>query len=200
MCACETFENMTSTSIPYRSFATEYGTFIGINWALLFLTYVGGIANNNALLILLCFALFGIAVVMPFVLAMRLNRKAFIVGERLSYLQGLFFSFSMLMYACLFNGLVVYAYFQYLDDGALMAQVNNMVTQPDIVTTYRQMGMGEQYDQMLSMMGDIEALSAWEKTLMVFNNNFFVSVVLSLLVAIVASYDLRKLHPQQPKN
>ena len=83
----------------------EYGTFIGLTWGGMFLTYVEGISYNNGLLMLLCFMLGGVALVLPFVLAFRLNRKMALAGEHLSYFQGLFFAFSMFMYGCLLNGL-----------------------------------------------------------------------------------------------
>lgn len=184
---------MATKGTTYKSYAMEYGTFVGLSWGALFLSYVGGICYNNALLMLACLGLCGVSFVLPFILALRLNRKAFMAGERLTYFQGLFFSFSMFMYACLLNGLIVYAYFQFLDEGLLFEQMNSMLTQPDIVTTYQQMGMNEQYQQMLSMLEEANAFSTWEKTLVIFNNNFFFSILLSLVVAIVASYNLKNL-------
>jgi hypothetical protein len=174
----------------------EYGTFVGVCWGALFLCYVEGISYQNGLLILLCLALFGVAFCMPFVLGMRLNRKLFFAGERLSYWQGLLFAFSMFMYASMLNGLIVYAYFQFLDDGLLMEQINSMVNMPEMVTAYQQLGMGEQYEQMTSMLREMDELTAFEKALLVFNNNFFISIFMSFLVAFVASYDLRKIHKQ----
>ena len=166
----------------------EYGTFIGLTWGGMFLTYVEGISYNNGLLMLLCFMLGGVALVLPFVLAFRLNRKMALAGEHLSYFQGLFFAFSMFMYGCLLNGLIVFAYFQFLDNGLLMEQLNAMLTQPEMVKMYEQMGMGDQHAQMMSILAEADALSAWEKTLMIFNNNFFISMFLSVIVAFVASW------------
>lgn len=166
----------------------EYGTFVGLCWGALFLSYVEGVSYNNGLLILLCFMLCGVALVLPFVLAMRLNRKLFVAGEQLSYFQGLIFSFSMLMYGCLMNGLIVFAYFQFLDEGLLYEQLSQMLAMPELVSTYQQMGMGEQYTQMAEMMEEVDGLSPFEKALLIFNNNFFFSIILSFVVAIVASW------------
>jgi hypothetical protein len=41
---------------------------------------------------------------------------------------------------------------------------------------------------MMSILAEADALSAWEKTLMIFNNNFFISMFLSVIVAFVASW------------
>lgn len=171
----------------------EYGTFVGLSWGALFLSYVEGICYNNSLLILLCFMLAGVAFVAPFVFATRMNKKLFLVGEKLSYWQGLLFSFSMYMYASLFCGLIVFLYFNFWDNGLLFEQMNSMVTMPEMAAMYRQIGMGEQYAQMLQMMQELEELSPLEKALAVFNNNFFFSLFWSFIVAIVASYDLTKI-------
>lgn len=166
----------------------EYGTFVGLVWGGVFLSYVEGISYNNGLLMLLCFMLCGVSLVLPFVLGWRLNRKMALTGERLNYFQGLFFAFSMFMYACLLDGLIVFSYFQFLDDGLLMEQLNALLTQPEMAKTYEQMGMEVQHAQMLEILAEVDGLSAWEKTLVIFNNNFVFSLVLSLVVAWVASW------------
>ena len=184
---------MATKNNMYRSYSMEYGTFVGMSWGALFLSYVEGISYGNGLLIFLCFILCGVALLLPFLLAMRLNAKMSLVGEKLSYLQGLLFSLSMFMYACLMNGMIVFSYFNFLDDGLLFEQLNSMMNSQEMTSAYQQMGLGAQYAQMLDMMDEVDSLSAFEKTLLIFNNNFFFSIILSFLVAIVASYDLKKI-------
>ena len=166
---------MATKDITYRSYSMEYGTFVGLVWGGVFLSYVEGISYNNGLLMLLCFMLCGVSLVLPFVLGWRLNRKMALAGERLNYFQGLFFAFSMFMYACLLDGLIV-------------EQLNALLTQPEMAKTYEQMGMEVQHAQMLEILAEVDGLSAWEKTLVIFNNNFVFSLVLSLVVAWVASW------------
>lgn len=177
---------MTTRNYTYKSYAMEYGTFVGLAWGGVFFSYVEGIASNNGLLMMLCFMLCGVSLFLPFLLAFRLNRKMKSVGESLTYIQGLLFAFSMFMYACLMNGLLVFAYFQLMDDGQLMDRMNELLTQPEMVSTYEQMGMGEQRVQMMDVLREADRLSSWEKTLLIFNNNFFFSIILSFFVAGVA--------------
>lgn len=184
---------MATKNTVYRSYSMEYGTFIGLGWGATFLSYVEGISYQNGLLIFLCVALFSIMCVCPFVLAMRLNRKHYAIGDRLSYLQGLLFAFSMFMYACMMDGFITYAYFQFWDNGLLMEQLESMVNMPEMVRTYQQIGMGEQYEQMINMLKQMNELTAFEKALMIFNNNFFISILLSFVVGFVASYDLNRI-------
>ena len=191
MPVCRFMIIMAATSTIYRSYSMEYGTFVGLAWGGIFLSYAEGISYNNGLLMLLCFMLCGVAFILPFVLAFRLNRKMALAGERLSYFQGLLFAFSMFMYACLMNGLIVFAYFQFLDNGLLMEQLNATLLQPEMVKTYEQMGMGEQHAQMMDILKEADALSNWEKTLLIFNNNFFFSLILSFVVAWVSSWKVK---------
>ena len=183
---------MATTNYSYRSYSMEYGTFVGLSWGLLFLCYVEGISYNNGLLMMICLLLCATSLLLPFMLALRLNRKLLMISEKLSYMQGLFFSFSMFMYACLLAGLVTFAYFQFLDDGSLFEQLNSMFTTPELVSVYQQIGMEEEYKQMLDILKDIEGMSAFDKALGLFNNNFMFGIAMSFIVGWVASYDLKK--------
>jgi hypothetical protein len=96
------------------------------------------------------------------------------------------------MYACLMSSLIIFAYFQFFDNGMLLEQLIEMMTQAEIVETYRQLGMTEQYKQMVDIVHEVDFLSPLDKTLALFNNNFFFSAIMSFLVAGVASVKLRK--------
>ncbi len=188
---------MVTKNYIYRSYSMEYGTFVGLSWSALFLSYVEGISYSNVLLILLCLLLCVVGLLLPFILGVRLNRKVFATGEKLSYMQGLFFALSMFMYTSLMNGLIVFVYFRFWDNGLLYEQVNSMLTMPEMVTTYQQLGMGMQYEQMMQMVDELDNMSAFDKTLLIFNNNFFFGLIMSFLVAVVASYDLNRLQKRQ---
>ncbi|MCH5175290.1 MAG: DUF4199 domain-containing protein [Prevotellaceae bacterium] len=182
---------MATRNNIYRSYSMEYGTFVGLGWGALFLCYVGGIVMNNAILMLLCVAVGLACLLLPFWFAMRLNKMLHGVGEKLSYLQGLLFSVSMFMYACLMSGLVAFAYFRFMDSGALYEALHSMITQPEMVATYKQMGLGEAYSQMQTTLSEMQSMSAFDKALLLFNNNFCFSIIMSFLVAIAASCSLK---------
>ena len=171
----------------YRAYTMEYGTFIGLCWSAVFLTYAYGVMGN-ALLLFLCMALCGVSVVLPFILAVRLNKRMHADGAYMSYFQGLLFSFSMLMYACLMHGLVVYGYFEILDNGAWVSTITNMLNDPNMKNMYEQMGMSGQHKQVVDMLGEIGGLGSFDKTLLIFNNDFLVSIVLAAITAIPVSW------------
>ena len=183
---------MAIKSNSYRAYSMEYGTFVGLSWGAFFLSYVEGICTDSALLMLFSMILGTVCLCLPFLFALRLNRKLTAVGEKLSYLQGLLFAISMLMYACLLDGLIIYAYFTLFDEGQLIERMLQLLTQPEVITTYRQMGMATSYTQMTEMLDEISEMSAFEKTLSLFNTNFIFSTFLSFFVAIPASLNLRK--------
>ena len=183
---------MATKSNVYRSYSMEYGTFVGLGWGALFLCYVGGVVMGNALLILLCVAVGVMCLLMPFWFALRLNRMLCEVGERLSYLQGLLFSVSMFMYACLMSGIISFVYFQFLDGGSLYEHLHGMIAMPEMIAAYRQMGLGDAYSQMLDTLDEMQRMSAFDKALLLFNNNFFFSIIMSFMVAVAASCSLNK--------
>ncbi len=175
------------TNFNYRAFSMEYGTFVGLCWSVLFLSYTYGVREANAFYLIICFLFCVLSVLVPFVLALRMRRKVNRCGQNMSYWQGLLFSFSMFMYACLLNGLVVYGYFELLDNGELVSALSKLIGAADIKNMYAQMGMAEQYSEVMKMLDEVNELSSFEKALLMFNNNFTWGLLMSFLVAIAAS-------------
>lgn len=169
----------------YRAYTMEYGTFVGLAWSVAFLSYVYGLCGANALLLMLCLVFCGVSILLPFFLAMRLRHMMIVDGAGMSYWQGLMFAFSMFMYACLFNGLIVYGYFEVLDDGVLIDSLSKMIVQQDMKQLYEQMGMAEQYKEIQKMLDELAGLGAFDKALLMFNNNFFWSLLWSVILALV---------------
>ncbi|MBQ0021761.1 MAG: DUF4199 domain-containing protein [Prevotellaceae bacterium] len=180
----------------YRAYSMEYGTFVGIAWSLLFLSYFYGVRDNNALLLLASFALCAVGFFLPFILGLRLNAIMSFNNMRLSYLKALMFSFSMFMYACLLSGLISYFYFEFLDDGELLSAISTMLNNKEIISMYNEMKLAEQYGELLNMIKELENLSSFESALLIFNNNFTWSMIMSFLVPFAVIYRL----PQKNKS
>ena len=176
------------TNNYYRAYTMEYGTFVGLCWSAFFLSYVYGLVQGSVIGILLCFAFCAFSFVLPFGLATRLSRRVSEDGGKLSYWQGLIFSFSMFMYACLMNGLIIFAYFELIDGGSLVNTLIDMLSLSDIKSMYTQMGLSSQYKEVIDMLDEVAGLGSFEKTLLLFNNNFTWGIFMSFLVAIPASW------------
>ena len=63
-----------------------------------------------------------------------------------------------------------------------------MFNTAELKKTYEQIGMSDSYNEMMQLLNEASSLSSFEKTLALFNNNFFMSLFLSFLVAFVASF------------
>lgn len=177
-----------TTVFGYSSYSREYGTFVGIGWGALFLLYIYSVLTMNPLFFLAFFALMFVCSIMPFFFAFRINKKYASIGERLSYFQGFSFSLVMFMYACLMSGIISYIYFEFFDNGAICQSLLEMFNTAELKKTYEHIGMSDSYNEMMQLLNEASSLSSFEKTLALFNNNFFMSLFLSFLVAFVASF------------
>ena len=185
---------MTSNNL-YRAYSMEYGTFVGISWAMIFLSYVYGVRTSNPLLFLLCFAMLGLGFILPLLFGFRINWKYARVNDKLSYIQGLFFAFNMFVFACLLNGLTTYAYFEFFDEGMLTSGILKMFEEANMMETYTQIGMGDSYKEMMALLNEADSLSSLEKALIIFNNNFFYGCIMSFIVALLAAHNRRNVNP-----
>lgn len=176
----------------FRAYSIEYGTMIGLSWGALLLSYTYGIRDLNTFLILLSFILCSVCLLLPFLLGFRLNRKAFRAGIRVSYLQGLFISLSMFLYASIMGALITFSYFEYLDHGAFMEALFKMLNDSNMSDIYSQMGMGGEYGEMVNLLKEADKSTSFEKALLMFNNDITWGIAISFLVAITVSWKRKR--------
>lgn len=168
-----------------RSFATEYGTFLGIEWSIVFVSFVMAITQESLIGPFACMFLFGLAPIFALYFAWRFKQKLD-VGEQFSYGIAWIFSAFMFLYASLLSGVVEFVYFQYLDEGQLFGAFQKALNMPEMVEQYKAMGCEELLETTRMQLGELEMLSPLDLTLNIFGNNIFFSFILSFLVAVVA--------------
>lgn len=171
-----------------KAYSLEYGTIVGATWAALLFCYAYGVREMNAFLILSCLVLCAACLFLPLILARRLNGIAFQAGTSITYLQGLLLSFSMFLYASLFNACATYCYFEFLDGGTLFNAINEMLSDAQAETMYSQMGMAEQYKEVVNSLGEMNLLGSFDKALIMFNNNITIGILASFVVALFFSW------------
>lgn len=172
--------------MPSRAYATEYGTFLGVAWVIVFALYVLGICNMNMLFMFV--ACIGICM-LPFVafyFAWR-YKQHLEPGEKLPFFSAWMFSIMMFVYACLLTGAAEYVYFAYMDDGALLGQFYSVLEDEETIKLYKQMGLSETLGILRESLDEMSKLSPLDMALMLFNQNFFMSIILSISTAFVAS-------------
>ena len=160
----------------------EYGSIMGLSWTAVFALYVIGFRSGNGIFLLLAFlGLLG-NVALEFYFGIRVKKRSVQLNLSLSPLFTFVNIFSMFMYACLLCGAMEYLYFQAIDKGTLIAAIGQMVEQSDVKQTYYQMGMKESYDQVVSLINEVSSLSALDKVILLFNQNFFTSLIIAVPV------------------
>jgi hypothetical protein len=166
-------------------FATEYGTFAGLTWIAVFALYVAGIRSTSGMLMtagMLCFCALP---TVPFYFARRF-RQQLPEGTTVGFGRAYWFSLMMLVYASLLTAGAVYAYFKWMDHGALLQSVSHIVENPLTQQTYTQMGMGDTLKMMKEMLTDLSNLTAFDIAVAIFNQNFMLSLLLALPTALFA--------------
>ena len=177
---------MNNNEFPYRAYAMEYGTFLGIAWTTVFLLYAIGFRTNSPMYFLLAFFGFISLAFMPFIFAWRV-RSLQNKNEGLGFFRACIFTLNLFMFACLFSGACEYAYFAFFDNGALLDGFSKMVITEEMKNTYKQMGMIESYNQIKETLNMAQRLTPFEKTEAMFNSNILISLLLLLPVSAIAS-------------
>lgn len=171
-----------------RKFILEYGSILGLCWVAIFACYVIGFRSQSGFFMLL--AICGLIALLPieFFLGIRIKKRSLQLDIPFTFIFGLINTLSMFMYACLLSGCMEYIYFAYIDKGELFNSIYSMLTTEDIKDTYQQAGFSSYYSQVIEMIQDLELLSAFDKTMLLFNNSFITSLILSLPIAATAYF------------
>ncbi|MBO4664812.1 MAG: DUF4199 domain-containing protein [Bacteroidaceae bacterium] len=178
-----------NNEFPYRAYAMEYGTFLGIAWTSVFFLYTASFRTASGFYSTLAFMGFLSLAIIPFIFAWRVKQLQN-KGEGLGVLRGCIFSLNLFMFACLFTGACEYAYFAFFDHGALLDCISNMLQAKEMQDIYREAGLNDAYNQMTDIVKQTQRLSAFEMTESLFNANIVVSFFFVLPVGALAS--LRK--------
>ncbi|MBQ9362122.1 MAG: DUF4199 domain-containing protein [Bacteroidaceae bacterium] len=167
-----------------RQFLMEYGSIMGICWTVVFALYVIGFRSGNGIFLLLAFLGLLAILTLEFYFGIRVKKRTLQLSLSISPLFTFVNIFSMFMYACLLCGAMEYIYFQIMDKGSLFTAIEQMMSQSDVKQTYYQMGMKESYDQAISLIAEISTLSALDKTILFFNQNFFTALIIAVPVTV----------------
>lgn len=175
--------NNQNIMVNLRGYASEYGTFVGAVWGLVFFMFVYGIRLNSNLLLFLGMLSFLVLPAVPCLFTLRLKRN---LRDHMpmGFLRALLFSLNMLFYASLLQAAIVFVYFQWMDHGSLVQQVHDMLFMPEIQQAYRDAGatnMLKQFEQSLDLFAQQSPFSV---ALSWLTQNIFISVFLALPAAL----------------
>lgn len=171
-----------------RKFIMEYGSILGLCWVAVFASYVYGFRTQSGLLMFLGMLMLLLLLPIEFFLGMRMKKRSVQLEIPMSFLFTYMNVLGIFMYACLLSGCMEYVYFAFIDKGELFNALNTMLTSADVEALYKQTGLNSYYKQIIGMLDELSYIPAFDKTLLLFNNSFITSLILSLPVAIVAYF------------
>lgn len=177
-----------------RDFSLEYGTVLGIIWFITFFTVLNGMVGGNVLLMLFGMGFMGVCVLMPFYLAWR-YKQHMKAGERVPMSIAWLFTALMFFYAAVLAGVGEYLYFQYIDKGRAVEYFTQFLSSPETEAQYKMIGATGLLEQSKAALAELATLSPLDLTLNLFANNLFISLLLSIPVAIVAHHKSRSIKP-----
>ena len=179
---------MTNNQPILRQFIMEYGSILGLSWTAVFTLYAIGFRQQSGTLLALGFLGLMALLAVEALLGIRIKVRTIQLQLRPTFVLSFLNVLSMFMYACILCGALEYCYFAWLDKGAVVSALNTMMTESDLKQVYHQMGMQEAYKQVEQALGEFSALSAYEKTFLLFNQNFFTGLILSLPIGLVSYF------------
>ena len=166
-------------------YATEYGTFVGVSWILVFALYVTGMRTASGVLMTVGMLAFCMLPAVPFYFARRFKQQ---LPEEttIGYGRAYWFSLMMLVYASLLSAAAIYAYFKWMDHGALMQVLYNTIESPLAQQTYSDLGMTDTLKMMKEVLKDLSGVSPFDIAVALFNQNIMFSFILALPTALFA--------------
>ena len=174
----------TAQSRQLSAYATEYGTFIGLAWIVVFALFIVGLRTWAAFPLFLGTLLFICLPVLPCYFAWRWRKRT---GEAaIGYGRAFFFCLLMMMYTCLLTAAVEFVYFRWMDHGAVMASLDAFISSPDLRAAYQQLGMSQQLDQLDDALTQVKSWSVSDLVVSLLNQNIFISIINCILAACFA--------------
>ena len=175
-----------------KSFAGEYGVFLGISWSITFCLMAYGMAHISTIPMLAGIFLYFLLPVIACYLSWRFKQHL-PYGDNVSYPIAFMFVFLMFTNSCLITAAVEFCYFKFIDQGLLLATLKEITTSPEIAGQYRQMGMSQILDSMNQSLDLLAGMSPFDLVIYLFSNNLLTSLILCLPTAYIAHRKSRKI-------
>lgn len=172
-----------------KSYSREYGTFLGFSWIVTFAIYVMGLRCSSILLLLLAMFMICLLPLVAFYFSWRLKRHMADLREAIPFRLALMFSLMMFFYACVLTGMAEYIYFAFMDNGAAVQSLYDMFLSEDTQRIYSENGMESMLNMVKDSLDQLGSMSPFSVVMMLFNQNFMVSLILSVVTSLITRRD-----------
>lgn len=144
----------TAEYIQLKAFARIDGALLAVVWTVSFAMYVAGIANP-----LLMMGGMVVAVVSPFYAASKLRRfRDNVLGGAISFRRAYAYTALMFFYAALLFAVAQFAYFQFIDNGYVMSQVSQVLSDAQTKSLLQQNGMWQTFEDAIATFNNIRPI------------------------------------------
>lgn len=169
----------------FKAFTRQDGAFIGVLMSVAFLIFVKSFTNPSMqMLYLLCM------VAVPMVAALRVrNYRDKIVMKRISKRRAFGYCLSCFMYGSLVLALSVFVYFQFFDNGAFLASLNEYFAMPEMKVAMETYGLNQA--DMKEQLNSLSELRPVDVALSVITNTFTIGICCSLFIALLSRREPR---------
>jgi hypothetical protein len=162
--------------IQLKAFARVDGVMLSVLWLVSFCCYILGITTP-----LYGLLAFGLAIATPFYVGSRLKRfRDDGLDGAISLLRGWAYVVLVFFYGGLLFAIGQFIYFSYVDHGYLLLSITQMLSVPETAQALRQMGMTDQINETLQMMGEMRPIDI---TLSILTNNILIGIAIGLPIA-----------------
>jgi len=163
-----------------KAYARIDGLVLALLWMVSFSCYILGITSP-----LYGMVAMGLAVATPFFVGNRLKRfRDTGLDGTISFLRGWAYTILVFFYGGLLFAIGQFVYFAYVDHGYLLFTISEMMTAPETASALKQMGMTDQVNEALQMMGTMRPIDI---ALSILTNNIMAGILLGLPIAALLS-------------
>ena len=159
-----------------KSFAAEYGTFLGAGWLVTFFLLIYGMNSLNAEIELAGFILLLIQPLFAIYLAWRFKQHI-ATGHRATWGQATLFAAGMFGCACTLSSVVEYLFFRFIDKDRTVTTIVNMLKDPNIQMQAKAMGIRQDMETIMEL---YSAMTPLDITVMLMSESIFIALILML--------------------
>ena len=162
--------------IQLKAFARIDGLVLSVVWLVSFCCYILGITSPLYGLLAM-----GLALATPIIVGSRLRRfRDKGLDGSISFLRAWAYVILVFFYGGLLFAVGQFVYFAYVDHGYLLLTISDVLSVPETAEALKQMGMTEQVDEALQMMGTMRPIDI---VLSILTNNILLGILIGLPIA-----------------
>ncbi len=158
---------------------------MGVAWIVVFFLFTLSFRTMSPFVMLLAMASLLVLPLIAFFFSYRIKMRL-PSGIGFSFGRAYLFCLMMFVYACLLTGAAEFVYFRFLDDGAIITQLESFAYDPQTEQLYTQMNTEQMLEMLKESVATLSQMSSLDITISLLNQNILISLLLSVPCAFIA--------------